>query len=53
MAVPMRGVLNAWFLVTFVLLVAALITTIGLRVQAARRAARAAELPADTWRSSC
>ena len=45
-AVPMRQVLNPWCLITFVLLVVALVTTIGLRVQVARRAARAAELTA-------
>jgi uncharacterized membrane-anchored protein YhcB (DUF1043 family) len=46
MGVPMQQVLNAWFLITFGLLVVVLVTTIGLRVRAARRAARAAELTA-------
>lgn len=38
--------LNLWFLVAFALLVMSLLAAIGLQVQAARRAARAAELTA-------
>ncbi len=43
---PMQQVLNGYFLCTFALLVLALLTSTGLKVQAARRAARAAELTA-------
>jgi hypothetical protein len=45
-SVAMASLLNEWFLATFALLVLALFTAIGLRVQAARRAAQAAELTA-------
>jgi hypothetical protein len=41
---PLRLTLNGWFMITFVLLVLSLLVTISLRVQAVRRAARAAEL---------